>query len=330
MKRFLIKLSLYVVPFILLYISYILVIKNVSGDIGELGMIPFGKYEVKYDIPSENKVISCYSIDELKNAEIVSVGDSFGKVGGNGCFLNYIGNEIGVDIYRIQMTMDNYKLLDILVNDSSLSKCKVLIVESVERLMVDRLNNKYFEQQLEFDRKGTTSKKNKAGINGFLSYLRLIVDYDNPINKVKLKEDYFTCDYCKNTLYFLDSPDDSDLAFRYKSDDDYSNAVDSLLKLKELGKAKNIKVLYVVATDKYDMYSDFMIENKFGINPTLNYFNSIDTAFFVNTKTLLMPILEDGVKDVYLANDTHWSPIAAEIVGKYIAELIKNENCLIE
>ena len=43
---------------------------------------------------------------------------------------------------------------------------------------------------------------------------------------------------------------------------------------------------------------------------------------FVFAKRVLHPLVEQGVKDVYLFNDTHWSPSSSRIIaGEVIAKL---------
>lgn len=333
MKRFLKKSLIYITPFAILLAYYLYVIKNISGDIGWLGYIPFGEYNVNCNIPDKNRIVSCYSIDELKNAEIISIGDSFNKYGGAGSFSNYIGNELNCDIYRMQLTMSNYKLVDSLIAANSFPNCKVLILESAERALIYRLNYGNPDGKLTFDKKDEITDddwKTLLTINDFNSFLRESVNYNNPINSVKLDGQYFSCDYCPNKLFFLDSRNDSELGFKNIKGDEYITAKENLMNIKSNIESKGIKMIFVVAADKYDMYYDYTTNNKYGKNPTLDYFSDIDSTFFVNSKSILKPYLDKGVKDVYLANDTHWSPVAAEIIGKHIAKIIKSKGCLDE
>ena len=80
----------------------------------------------------------------------------------------------------------------------------------------------------------------------------------------------------------------------------------------------------MVAADKYDMYYDYIEDNPYPRNPSFDYFINYDTTVFINTKTLLLPYLQQEIKDIYRVNDTHWSPIAAKIVGEHIASIINN------
>ena len=44
------------------------------------------------------------------------------------------------------------------------------------------------------------------------------------------------------------------------------------------------------------------------------------STIFVFSKQVLSPYIEQGVKDVYLFNDTHWSPASSQLIS---AEIIK-------
>ena len=44
---------------------------------------------------------------------------------------------------------------------------------------------------------------------------------------------------------------------------------------------------------------------------------------FVIAKRVLLPLVEQGVKDVYLYNDTHWSPSSSRIIAGEIIKKLK-------
>lgn len=330
MKRFIIKILLFFAPFFIICVHYLFVINNITGDIGWLGYIPFGKYEIDCNLPESNRVIDCYSVQELKNAEIISIGDSFNRIESCGNFSNYIGNELNRDVFRMQITLSNYKLLDSLIETNSFPNCKVLILESVERGLIYRLNfGDSNQKELCFEKKKeeTSDWKSLLTINDYNSFIRLSVNYNNPIKSFKLDRQCFSCDYCKDELFVLNSIDDSELGFKNISQEQFVQAKKNLMDIKSKVESHGINLVFIAAADKYDMYYNHIQGNNIK-NPTLEYFSDIDSTFFVNTKSLLIPYLDDGVQDIYLANDTHWSPIAAEIVGKHVADIIETQGYL--
>ena len=78
-----------------------------------------------------------------------------------------------------------------------------------------------------------------------------------------------------------------------------------------------------MAADKYDVYQEFVIGNKYPEKRALEAFAKYDdNPYFVNTKDILLKKARQGVTDLYYADDTHWSPIGAKIVAEEIARRI--------
>jgi hypothetical protein len=48
-----------------------------------------------------------------------------------------------------------------------------------------------------------------------------------------------------------------------------------------------------------------------------------DTSCFVFSKQVLHPLVKQGIKDVYLFNDTHWSPSSSRIIAQEIINKLK-------
>jgi len=80
-------------------------------------------------------------------------------------------------------------------------------------------------------------------------------------------------------------------------------------------KTLNIKLYFMVCSDKYDLYYDYIQDNKHIKNNFFDLFRPLKKDYyFVDTKKILLPLLKDGVKDVYWIDDTHWSKKASEAV----------------
>jgi hypothetical protein len=48
-----------------------------------------------------------------------------------------------------------------------------------------------------------------------------------------------------------------------------------------------------------------------------------DIDCFVIAKRVLHPLVEQGVKDVYLFNDTHWSPASSRLIAREVVNKLK-------
>ena len=82
--------------------------------------------------------------------------------------------------------------------------------------------------------------------------------------------------------------------------------------------------IFLLACDKYDLYQDFIVDNPYPAR-TLNediqrWMKPDELQHFVFSKQILHPLVEQGVKDVYLFNDTHWSPASSRLVAREVAD----------
>jgi len=90
---------------------------------------------------------------------------------------------------------------------------------------------------------------------------------------------------------------------------------DNFNRLADLLAAKNIKLVYMIAVDKYDLYHDYIARNTFGKNPLFDLLRPMEKRYgFIDTKMILQKEVQKGVKDIYYADDTHWSNIASKVV----------------
>lgn len=73
----------------------------------------------------------------------------------------------------------------------------------------------------------------------------------------------------------------------------------------------------MATTDKYDLYYDFIVDNPYPKNYLFDLLRETPKEYyFVDTKTILLEALKRGEKDIYYADDTHWSYRASEIISQ--------------
>jgi hypothetical protein len=85
-------------------------------------------------------------------------------------------------------------------------------------------------------------------------------------------------------------------------------------------KKKGITFYFLPAPDKYAMYSDYIVDNPYPKSVFFELLRKQPKKYvFVDTKAILSELIKKGEKDVYYADDTHWSWKAA----KKIAESLK-------
>ncbi len=330
MKRFIKKLSVFCIPLLVLVAWYVYVMANMTGDLGNLGMIPFGCYDVG-EKPGFIEYYDAFSIEEAQNADIVVLGDSFTNRNVDS-YMNYLGYALGKKVCHLYIANRETNICAVankLIDNELLPNCKVFILESAERTAVMRLSNCFNDAKITFKERSEDSP-NRFNVSKYLnlnklsSLIKLKLNIDNPVKKLQLDGDFFTNRY-SDKLYFYVSKtdDDGDLWYRKYNAQDYAKAKSNLLKLRDKAVANGIDFYFLMPSDKFDMYYDHIIDNPYPENPVFDCFSDIDTTWYLSGKQILMPYLRDGVKDIYMVNDTHWSRISAKIIGERLARLIE-------
>ena len=73
-------------------------------------------------------------------------------------------------------------------------------------------------------------------------------------------------------------------------------------------KRRNINLYFMLAFDKYNLYSKYIVNNKYGVST------------FIDTKAILEKEIDRGLKDIFYADDTHWSYKASESIVNHLKE----------
>lgn len=328
MRRFVIKFFVVILLFFAPAAAYkYYVIPNMSGDIGKLGMIPFGKEYEGLDVlgycrrnVSNASVVTVTSEDSLSFFSVLTVGDSFSQQGESGyqwklshllnCpIANYFNGELNV--FARYMT---------LLNGGFIKAGQTVIVECVERGLVPRLSNLDFNTRLDTVARCVASDTgsghlDKPFLNRFFSWIRLNLNIDNPIVVFKLNKQCFIHPRFGNTLHIYNSlrDMDGDLLWHLNGESDYSKSAENLRRLIDVSEKKGIDLVILIATDRYDAYEPW-IEGAHQYNPTLDNIPVNPKVF--NTKPCIQKAIREDIMDVYKVNNTHWSLVGADIIAE--------------
>lgn len=331
MKRFMIKFYA-MMAIILGVIGYYVwfVQPELSGDMGRIGRIPFGKeYNARLEKIYQNVPIRMHVIreDEEIADSIITIGDSFSLQFRALGYNNFLANSLGVSVSNI--TRDSYHRPEEsfirLVNNHKIPKGSIVIVESVERGCIIRLN----DMNLETENLTSKSEVNNGDVklsvlDETIAWLRLYLGIKNSIRMYKTSRDLFTHKTRHNELYIYDSRWDGDGDLRFVDNANESaimKAWSNLYLLHKFAEEHGVTLIYMIAADKYDVYEPFIKEEHVK-NPTLDKLPEED--WIVNSKEILQKKAYDGVQDLYYINDTHWSPVGAQIIGEEIAKRVQN------
>jgi hypothetical protein len=83
---------------------------------------------------------------------------------------------------------------------------------------------------------------------------------------------------------------------------------DNLNHLSELLGSKGIKLIFMPCVDKYNLYSDYIVSNPYPRNSFFEELRKLPKRYlFIDTKAILSEELRRGEKDIFYADDTHWS-----------------------
>lgn len=325
MKHFLIKFS---ILFGLIWgtIGYfaLFVRPQISGDMGFIGMIPFGQeYDAAINRPYQGRTIRVRTISEgdTINDSIITIGDSFSQFGEYG-YNQFLAEQLDCDVVNVHRHPYAPEQLFIsLVNNDLIQRGSVVVVESVERSMLGRLYNLDLSDTILLRAEKSTEEPKLSLLDETLIWVRTSLGLKQPIVKFHTDRELFSHPTRHEELYIYNSKwsGDGDILFEEAISNAklVEQAYRNLYSLHEFADAKGIRLIYLVAADKYDVYEPFITEEH-PRNPTLDSLPKEE--WVVNSKSILQAAAYDGIKDVYYINNTHWSPKGAEIVGQEVAK----------
>lgn len=128
-----------------------------------------------------------------------------------------------------------------------------------------------------------------------------------------LNKDFFSTEASRDLLFY-----DEDLKYlKLESDDNIKLMNKNFNTLAKALAKRNIKLIFMPAVDKYNLYSPYIISNTYQKSIFFEYLDSLPKDYiFINTKKILSEQLEKGEKDIFYVDDTHWSHKASEVIIK--------------
>lgn len=319
---------------------------KISGDLARMGYFSALSHDRYDEVNLSNKHIEReeYNGEEI---DLLTIGDSFSNGGGKGLnsyYQDYLASKKDISILNLlnyqEKTRSYIETVYLLANSGFLEKTKVkyILIESVVRKSVQRFSrevnsdiNDTYDNISKFyafntNKKERVSLPDVSFINNanfkFLSYNILYNFSDNAfiskVHRVKLNKDLFSIGK-RDLLFYHDSILDFDNNNLDNLNLMNNNFNDLALFLKE----KGIKLIFMPAVNKYDLYSDFIKNNKYKKDPFFEIYRSLEKEYiFIDTKDILYKQLLNNEKDIYYVDDTHWSYKASDIITDEISKFI--------
>lgn len=347
MRKFLIKISYTVLPVWLFFVgmaTYLWIINDNSGDLMRLGLINEGSTYT--DSIRETALPGIYPVGlndhnllRKDTCAILVVGDSFshgGGIGRRGDYVNYLQHDSGreVTVMYPDLSTENpiqmaYDLMNLGYVDST--NVKNLVVQEGERYLVNRHNvlvttNTEMPKMHLIDKPGDTNANANQQTTGPLMRVKDFFFYRffgaNPIYTEQLDRDLFTGGDPRKLYFFFE-----DVEMGYNVTPALQQKViDGFDMLIDMANEKGVNLIILIACDKYDIYQDFIIDNSYPrktLVDDVQRWTQPNQEYFVYAKPLLLPLIEQGVRDVFLYNDTHWSPASSRIIADAIIKKLK-------
>ncbi len=328
------------------YTKKLLVSENgiVTGDLARMGYhedISF-KRQIEDTLPSLHFMSNEYNYQKI---DILTFGDSFSNGGGKGLnsyYQDFIATNLNLKTLNLtnyeKKTRSDIETVYILGNSGFLEKSgvKYIIVESVVKKIVQRfskninkLRNDSLENIAKFYRFNKANQKNRVRVrNGYLPPVSFINNgnvkflaynflynfsekaFVSKVHRVKTDKNYFTTG--KNDLLFnknsIRSIRNNTLVNLELMNKNFNELSDYLNK-------KGIKLIFMPVVNKYDLYSDYIVDNKNPKDKFFDIFESLDKKYmYINTKEVFTKKVLEGQKDIFYIDDTHWTDIASQIV----------------
>lgn len=306
-----------------------------GGDLARTGYLTGAKYprQVTTDLPEHHLEFSDYNGQPI---DVLTVGDSFsnGQGGGkNRYYQDYIASLQHLSVLNLGMFSQNdgpVTTLIALLNSSYLDRIKprIVLLQSVERFAMERLGHElrfdgswtarditrfYATHRESSDYLPPVSFINTANMK-YLYYNLLYRFTDSPTRKViarKLAKPFFSVPLASTLLFWHDDVRN----IPRQTPDALARTNANLNRLADLLAQRGITLYFMPVVDKYDLYCDYIIDNPY---PRSHFFEELrrfpKRYVLIDTKAILGEAVQRGEKDIYYADDTHWSWKASEMI----------------
>lgn len=311
-----------------------------GGDMTRVGYIIGSKLIRKtfIDLPKRHIEITNFRGQKI---DVLTIGDSFSAGGGfgrNSYYQDYIASKNGLTVLNAgpYPTDDLFgyfqplSTLSVLYNSGYLDiiKPRYVLIESISRYAIKR-----FAKPFDFSRTdslenvrahyGKTSESKKAPSvfffnNGNFKFIKNSILYrfsdtafTNIVHVKELKAPLFSVNNSTSLLFFHE-----DLMYMQEVNKESIKLLnDNFNRAADLLEKKGIRLIFMPIVDKYDLYSDYIINNPYPKNIFFEELRKLPKKYkFIDTKELLSESLKNGEKDVYFPDDSHWNWKASKLI----------------
>ncbi len=315
------------------------VLQNILGDnanVGDLTRLGYIWYLDDYREKTSfyQKKLEKVTYSNINNSEqfdLITIGDSFSNGRGGWFYQDYIATHLNYRVLNIQLynKKNAIETISMLSNSGFFKRVKTknILIECVERA-VDSLSKEVNFQKTEDKNKLIEFYKiaeykespekvffiNTANFK-FILYNLFYKFSDNAffsqVYKKRMSSNLF---YTKQNelLFHQDEIMTIDLQ---KNIDTLNKINENLNKLSKKLEDDGIRLYFMPVVNKYTLYFDYIEDNEYSRS---NFFENYEKLrkqyYYIDTKKILKDEVQKGEKEVFCADDTHWSWKAAEAI----------------
>ena len=283
------------------------------------------------DLPVRHLELSDYSGQKI---DVLTMGDSFsggGAGGRNRYYQDYIATINNCTVLNLApyQAIDNISALSIYVNNGYLDKIKpkYIILESSEKLCIENLARTVNfaaatpiaemdkVKRLEYNARLPDVSLINEGNFKFILYSFLYNFSDDAflskVHMTELSRPFFSVKNAKKLVFLRDDIRKIPRATA-ESVEQLNNNLNTLA---DKLQARGIRLYFMLCADKYNLYRDYIVHNRYPASTLFEQLRKMPKRYeFIDTKAILAEELKKGEKDVYYADDTHWSWKASKII----------------
>ena len=343
MKKFIIRTLLIVLPFFISgYVYKSFYDSEMGGFSIRVGHFSSGvdSFKIISKLNFETTYFDYLSETKKTEFKVLNIGNSFSKqefrkING---YTNYLAVDDTISLLNHIINVNPAKRLKEILNSTVLDSIKVeyIILQFVERHFTSNLNHIGKLKKINYNKLKILDKKNCKQFKeklivdkkypGFFSKGTLFFGLNEILNKdlkglvlkSKTKHNLFSIN--RNEIIFYHE-DISNLEINNNPTliEEANKELNSIaLRLKQ----KDVKLIVLIAPDKYSFYYNDLLDNKY---PEPILFDVLDTLskdyLYFNSKKLLSE-RKQITEDLYFFDDTHWSPLASKIIADKLRKII--------
>lgn len=298
-----------------------------NGDYARVGYIVGSSYAVKPPYHLPRKHLENYE-SEGQPVDVLTLGDSFSNSCGgkkDQYYQDWIATLHHLHVLNVQkLPQKSYlETLFALLKSGYLDRVrpKWILIQVLERHAMEHLSkppdmnqdmplDEILEIYRELSYRNAPPKIGFLNIGNFkfLIYRFLYKVKDNAflskVYKRKLTQPFFSVKNADELIFayedFAHLSRENELSLG-KINDNLNGLADQL-------KTKGIELYFMPVVDKYNLYSDYLIDNPYPRSAFFETLRTLDKRYaWIDTKQILLKEVGKGEKDIFYADDSHWS-----------------------